>query len=271
MFGFNPIKNAFQWIGSKAKKVQRTVGQAANHVVKKVIDIVNFPKWVIDNVNIYKDITKNSILKQGKPVLDALTRVAAYMSDTAYHWTGAKRRADEITIDGKKYTKLYDDQHGIAYEDDNYCYISYRGTDTSFNLKVKGSLERTISDLHSDLQGALGKVPKARTDAAVVFFKKVKSMTKKKIKFITGHSLGGYLAKHVHFYGTSKKVRTIVFNAFEHPNQKSMQSSKLIVHRIFGDPVSTFSGVSSSRSNRFLYKMQYNFPSVSAHSLNLFL
>jgi len=269
MLGFNPGKG-FQWLGNQAKKAQRAVGQAANNVVKKIVDIVNFPKWVIDNVNLYKDITKNSIIKIGRPVLDSLTRIAAVMSDSAYHWTGAKRRANEITVDGKKFKILYQDQHGVAYEGDKYCYISYRGTDASFNLKVKGSLERAMSDLHSDLQGALGKVPKARTDAAVVFYKKVKSLTKKNIKFITGHSLGGYLAKHVHF-NAARKVKTIIFNGFSHPNQKNMKSNKMIVHRIYGDPVSTFSGVSVPKNNRYLYKMKFNFPSVDAHSLNLFL
>ncbi len=269
MLGFN-LNKVKQWIGDKANKAKRFVGDKVTEVVDAVKNIVQFPAKIIEAVKLYSEITAKSVVKMGKPILDRLAYTASTMADRAYDWLGKRRRADKIKIKGTEYTKVYDDKHGVAYEDDKNLYIAYRGTEPAFDIRVQGSLERTMSDLISDLDLSLGKVPKERVKLAVAFYKKVTGMSDKPVKFITGHSLGGYLAKSVHFR-TGKKDKTFLFNAFEHPNEKNKQSSKLIVHKIFGDPVSTFSGVSSLPNNRFIYKMKYKFPNIGAHSLPLFL
>ena len=266
-FNFGTIK---QWVGEKAKNISQWVGDKAKQVGKVVKDIVDLPAKVIEAVKLYGELTANAIIKTGKPLLKGIEKLASFISDKAYDWFGNNRRSDKVTIDGKELTKLYDDQHAVAYTDNKYCYIAYRGTEPKFDITAKGSIDRTISDLVTDATAALGQVPADRTNKAMAFYNKVSGMTNKPIVLLTGHSLGGYLAKHVHF-GTGKKIKTILFNAFEHPNQKNQQSSNLIIHRVFGDPVSTWSGVSSSKNNRHLYKMDYNLPDIKAHSLDLFL
>ena len=266
-FDFNKVS---QWVGNKTKGVAQFIGNKAKKIIDTVKAVVDFPKFVLDAVKIYTELTHRSIIKNSKPLLDGLEYISAFISDKAYDWIGNKRRNDTINIKGKVLTKLYDDEHAVCYQDDKFLYIGYRGTEPRFNITAKGSIERTINDLLTDAEAALGSVPKTRTDAAVAFYKKIKSMSNKAVKVITGHSLGGYLAKHVHFK-TGKKNKTIIFNAFEHPNQKNQRSNKLIVHRIFGDPVSTWSGVSTPFRNIHLYKMQYLFPHIGAHSLDLFL
>ena len=118
-FDFNKVS---QWVGNKTKLASKWVGNQASGVVKTVKNIIEFPAKVLEAVKLYTKLTTNAIIKNGKPILDSLSYTAGFMSDRAYDWFGSKRRADTINVKGKEYTKLYDDQHGVAYDDEKYIY-----------------------------------------------------------------------------------------------------------------------------------------------------
>lgn len=249
---FKKAIDGARWIGDTAKKGGKWIGDNVKSAVKAVTE---FPKFILDAIVLYNKLITDTVIKTGKPILNGLAYIASFISNRTYDWLGTRRRPDKINIKGQEFTKLYDDQNAVAYEDKTGVYIGYRGTEVKFDLTSKGSLDRTISDLVSDLNIAIGTGGSiSRINSAIQFYKKVQGMTQKQIKLITGHSLGGYIAKYVHMR-TAPNVTTIVFNSAAHPSDKGT-SSKLYTHRILGDPVSTFSGVSTTGKNRTLYKMQ---------------